>query len=255
MGLIDLITAIADAIRSKTGKEDKLTLGQMATEIESIQTGGNNQIDDIIAGKMIDVVSDVTNIAAYAFNYSNYLQSASFPNLVTVQVSSFGNCIKLASVYMPNVTSISYGGFNNCQSLTAFDFSKIETLGGNSFNKSKITEAILPNLTKFGSSGDFSSCINLAKVVIGKKVTIPNSTFGGCSALDTLILRGETKSTLSAVNAFTNTPIANGTGYIYVPKALLSDEDATKDYRRATNWITFAEQFRAIEDYPEICGG
>jgi hypothetical protein len=38
-----------------------------------------------------------------------------------------------------------------------------------------------------------------------------------------------------------------------VPKALLSDDDATKDYRRATNWSTFANQFRAIEDYPEIC--
>ena len=40
-----------------------------------------------------------------------------------------------------------------------------------------------------------------------------------------------------------------GTGYIYVPKALLSDDDATKDYRRATNWSTYADQFRALEDY------
>ena len=30
---------------------------------------------------------------------------------------------------------------------------------------------------------------------------------------------------------------------------------ATKDYRRATNWSNYASQFRAIEDYPEICGG
>lgn len=34
----------------------------------------------------------------------------------------------------------------------------------------------------------------------------------------------------------------------------------TKLFRRclkkvATNWSTFAEQFRAIEDYPEITGG
>jgi hypothetical protein len=35
-------------------------------------------------------------------------------------------------------------------------------------------------------------------------------------------------------------------GYIYVPKALI------EDYKVATNWSTFADQFRAIEDYPEM---
>lgn len=39
MALIDKLTAIAEAIRGKTGKEDKLTLEQMAAEIEGI-TGG-----------------------------------------------------------------------------------------------------------------------------------------------------------------------------------------------------------------------
>lgn len=39
MALIDKLTAIADAIRTKTGKEDKLTLEQMATEIEGISGG------------------------------------------------------------------------------------------------------------------------------------------------------------------------------------------------------------------------
>jgi hypothetical protein len=48
---------------------------------------------------------------------------------------------------------------------------------------------------------------------------------------------------------FLNTPIESGTGYIYVPSVLI-------DYYRAdTNWATFESQFRAIEDYPKICGG
>lgn len=37
-------------------------------------------------------------------------------------------------------------------------------------------------------------------------------------------------------------------GYIYVPAALIDE------YKTATNWATFADQFRAIEDYPDICG-
>jgi len=36
-------------------------------------------------------------------------------------------------------------------------------------------------------------------------------------------------------------------GYIYVPKELI------EDYKKATNWTTYANHFRAIEDYPEIC--
>ena len=40
MALIDKLTAIADAIRGKTGKADPLTLEQMATEIEGIEAGG-----------------------------------------------------------------------------------------------------------------------------------------------------------------------------------------------------------------------
>lgn len=40
MALIDKLTAIAEAIRGKTGKADPLTLEQMATEIDGIEAGG-----------------------------------------------------------------------------------------------------------------------------------------------------------------------------------------------------------------------
>jgi hypothetical protein len=44
-------------------------------------------------------------------------------------------------------------------------------------------------------------------------------------------------------NAFDQSPIKSGTGYIYVPRALV------EDYKVATNWSAYASQFRAIEDY------
>lgn len=62
-----------------------------------------------------------------------------------------------------------------------------------------------------------------------------------------MILRSPTMCTIVHTNAFTGTPIASGTGYIYVPSALV---DTYK-----TKWSAFANQIRAIEDYPEICGG
>lgn len=76
-----------------------------------------------------------------------------------------------------------------------------------------------------------------------------------CEELNTLILPGNEVPVLGDLDALSYTPIEYGAGYIYVPRALLSDTDATKDYRRATNWSEYASQIRAIEDYPEITGG
>ena len=85
--------------------------------------------------------------------------------------------------------------------------------------------------------------------------TIDLNSFMNCTNLTSVILRNTTMVTLTNANAFDNTPIAKGTGYIYVPKALLSDTDSTSDYRQAASWISYSAKFRAIEDYPEICGG
>ena len=53
---------------------------------------------------------------------------------------------------------------------------------------------------------------------------------------------------LKSTGALLNTPIAQGTGYIYVPKNLM------EQYKVATNWTLYATQFRAIEDYLDIIG-
>ena len=66
---------------------------------------------------------------------------------------------------------------------------------------------------------------------------------------ETMILRVNSVCTLENASALGNCPIARGTGYIYVPKALVDS------YKSATNWSTYANQIRAIEDYPEITGG
>lgn len=46
MALTDKLTAIADAIRAKTGKSDTMTLDGMVTEIASISGGGSSTVDN-----------------------------------------------------------------------------------------------------------------------------------------------------------------------------------------------------------------
>lgn len=96
----------------------------------------------------------------------------------------------------------------------------------------------------------FNGCSSLTKADFSALKTIDSSVFNGCLKLATLILRDASGvCSLNSTGVFQSTPIASGTGYIYVPSALV---DA---YKAATNWSTYADQIRAIEDYPDITGG
>lgn len=81
-----------------------------------------------------------------------------------------------------------------------------------------------------------------------QRLTLPGATsigayaLYGCSALTALVLPGGAVCTLAAANALDGTPVADGTGTIYVPAALL---DA---YRSASNWSVYAARFAAIEE-------
>lgn len=134
----------------------------------------------------------------------------------------------LQQVNLPNVTSVGTYAFYGCTGLVTVKLPKLTTL----------------------SSQPFYSCSKLVHADCGQVKSIPAQGFNACSALTELILR-KTSSicTLSNVNGVSSTPIGKGTGYVYVPSALIDT------YKTATNWSTFAAQFRAIEDYPDICGG
>ena len=147
--------------------------------------------------------------------------------VTTLRTRACQGATKLATVNLPMVTSLGSYAFYQCSGLISFH---------------------LPKLTSV-STQTWYSCTKLQHADCGQLGNIPAQTFNACSALTELILR-KTSSicTLSNVNGVNNSPIGKGTGYVYVPSALI---DA---YKTATNWSTFANQFRAIEDYPEICG-
>lgn len=89
----------------------------------------------------------------------------------------------------------------------------------------------------------FIYCGSLAVVDLVDCPSIGNYGFNACSALKQLILRGSEMTALLHTNCLSQTPIKTGAGYIYVPAALLAG------YQAATNWSTYAAQFRALEDY------
>ena len=146
------------------------------------------------------------------------------------------------------VTSIQTIALGYCNNLTTVNLNSVKILGTGAFNNCKKLENVnIPNLQTCGMSS-FAYCYALTKLDFCCVKQIAPNCFQQCTSLNILIIRTNSVCSLGNLNAFTDTPISAGTGYIYVPNALL------EDYKTATNWVTYSDQFRAIEDYPDICG-
>ena len=133
----------------------------------------------------------------------------------------------ISGAYVNNtVTSIGRYGLSNCVKLTSVVLPAVQVTNANAMlGCSALTQADFSNLQH-----------------------IQHSTFYGDKKFATLIIRTQAVAKLDATSAFKDTLIASGKGYVYVPSALVGS------YKTATNWSTYANQIRAIEDYPDITG-
>lgn len=256
--------------------------------------GDTSMEDGLIEGTLTEYSNDrVTTIKKNLFCNDTKITTVDFPNVTVLNSSCFEGCTVLKNVNIPKVEEIGSHSFYSCSNLTSFDFTNVKKIGQAAFRKTKITSIDAPVCTSTSSSGntfeymtslvsvnlpeltylntyDFTNCTSLQTIILPKVTSIgyyafqscssltkadfplltrvQQGLFSSCTKLDTLILRNSVLCTLEKTNAISNTLIAQNTGYIYVPSALI------EDYKVATNWTTYADQFRAIEDYPDICG-
>ena len=278
MALTDKLVAIADAIREKTGKTDEMTLNQMAVEIDEIASGNTEVEDALLTRTLTSYENDrITELGRYGLQGMRLMETVSLPNLVKTPIDAFADCTALKHVSLPKYTGLQGGSrmFTRCSALTddsfdipnlihtnAWDFqectgltkipyeSQLDYIGDWCFANCLIQSVNLPNVTRIGYSS-FYDCKSLVRVDVGVKQRniLRRDTFNGCSALETCILRADAFLPMENTSAFQGTPIESGTGYIYVPSALVGQ------YKAATNWTVYADQIRAIEDYSEITGG
>lgn len=144
--------------------------------------------------------------------------------------------------------------------------------GGGGGGGNKTLEALIDgSVTEITSNattlrdGAFKACVDLEIIDFLSLQSIHGMPFVDCKSLRAIILRSESICSLAifpgmsfsnachymGVKDATYNPEGLRDGYVYVPRSLLSDADETKDYRRATNWTTFASQsqFRVLEDF------
>lgn len=223
---------------------------------------------------MVSVSAPVlTAVEANAFKACAKLESFSAPNLEKIGDYGFNGCAKLTSVDLSNVTELGAGAFSNSGlagplALPKFTGAAVKTA---CFANAKITSISLPLSTAVGHSWfqrcpisrvnaadvplaadiqdwAFSYCTSLTRAELPAATRIRRYTFRG-SGLETLILSNPDVVCAVAADSLMDTPITGGTGYVYVPQALLDR------YKAATNWSAVGDQIRAIEDYPEIVEG
>jgi hypothetical protein len=210
--------------------EQEALLTELRTALEGKESGRPEY--GFLNNTLTKIESDVTGVVGYACR--------GLSNITTV--------------YLPEATSIGTYAFYNCTGITSFIAPKVKAINASAlYNCSKLTSVNFPAAT--GIQGQsFCNCTGLVKADFASLSGIAAQAFLYCSALTALIIRQSSiVVTLSSANAFANTPISGGTGYIYVPKTLADGSDGVAAYQAATNWSSF--QIRAIEDYPEITGG
>ena len=214
----------------------------------------NTDFEKLIDGSITSVNSNTTEVKPYAFYQCNKLTTINLPNLTGITDSMCENCTTLTTLTVPNVKNIASCAFKSCRKLIAIDLPKVMSLASKAFINSYIASIKLPDIQSLNMNA-FEGC-NATTIDLGEtpSYSISKCLFKNCTKLTALILRrtnGITAISESATgdnSPFSNSGISAGTCYIYVPSALVDT------YKADSLWSVYANQFRAIEDYPDICG-
>lgn len=214
------ITASVERITAAVNMQSDL-VAQIAAEIQVKLEGDEDSCiyQKICEGTITEIEAGWESVRKGLFYSNDILTKAHFPKATHIGKEAFKNCEALEDIYFPKVTSIDEQAFNKAN---------------------KLKSVVMPSVTSL-AYGVFYACESLVKVDFPVLTFMGQFALTNCSALTAVILRSETLCV--SEYPINNTPIKNGTGYIYVPKALLSS------YKTATNWSTHANQFRALEDY------
>ena len=184
------------------------------------ENGKNDSLTEFIGNEDYFVTGKVIQLEAWKYFSDTKITAVKFPYTTRIGSSAFSSCSSLVSANFPLVTYVENNAFADCSTLVSVYLPLVEILGGSVFKGDTSLETV-----------DFP-VLN----------TIWEQVFYGCTALKTVVLRLNRVCQLKAADVFNNTPIANGTGYIYVP------DDLVEQYKAATNWSAHASQIKPISE-------
>ena len=218
MTLTEVFSSIANAIRSKTGKTATIKPVDMATEIESIQTGsGGNPMQEYVNNNGGDGVP-----SCYCLFY--YYKGTSLDNVlngldtskVTDMSRMFNNCINLTSISLFDTSKVTNMNqmFASCEKLTTIpqlDTSSVTNMSYMFAYCNKLTTIPQLDTSKVTNMNSmFYSCIILTSIpqLDTSKVTGMSQMFYNCSELKEIHMTGMKVSfDISASTKFTESAL------------------------------------------------
>ena len=219
------MTAVANAIRSKTGITEKLTLSEMINGINDLvpvelpsftNPAGSNQIlvgfnaindhGNVVPGNIptlsfgsigvdgttITIPSGyyATDISVVADDYlekriNGTLTAYSNEKITSIMSYAFAYCSSLSTANFPACTSIGGNAFAYCSSLSTADFPVCTSIGGNAF--AHCSALSTANFPACTSIGSyaFAYCSSLSTANFPVCTSIGGNAFAYCSSLST----------------------------------------------------------------------
>ena len=215
-----IVTAACDSTSAITSAETSdYSLDIISATIgDCVTTIGDEAFGNCMTLTSVTIPNSVTTIGENAFNGCD-LHEINLPNtLINLGDGAFKHCQYLQDVYIP-VGYVPNECFSHCPNLEVVDFS--------------------PNTTTIGF-GAFSSCYSLESIEIPSAIeSINYEAFKNCENLASVYVHATTPPTLRN-DSFDGTPIADGTGTIYVPCA------SVDTYKAASGWSTYASRIQGI---------
>lgn len=236
------LTNIANAIRSKSGTDYKYKPKNMAAAINAIPTSSGAStttdakavIERTLSGS---VTVDVDYIGNHGLAYSNEMTILTSP---AQEVKDYGccECKYLYSVSMPRATEIGVCAFSSCSNLVEVDIPAVVTI----------------------HSSAFQFCSNLEKLDLYDIGYLYGNLFAECPKFKTVIIRSTSIPVIPEGSdpfpqSFRSNYEGTDRGYIYVPASMIAEYqnfDPVYSFQGYDYWNKYS--YRAIEDYPEICG-
>lgn len=204
------MTAIADAIREKTGGSTQLTPAEMVDAILGIKSRIEFTRDDSgnIVGVSLYGLSEVPEKAFYqhTFSGSTTLQWVDFtnsPGISKIGNSAFSGCTALTSINLPDtITEIGTAAFSGCTALTSINFpDSLTKIGAKAFSNCRSLQfETLPQTIKSIGESAFLNCSALTNVEIQCNLTPGPTIFKECTGLKCVWIR----STCNTISGTTN---------------------------------------------------
>ena len=168
--LAELFTAIANAIRGKTGSADPIVANDFPAAIEGISGGDNSMEDGLIDGTITEYRNDrVESVATKAFLQNKFLERITLPNVKTFGDYAFSGMEKIQIIELGNVTSVGSYALSSAPTLEYLIF-RSEAVCADSINLRDVYSFNL--LVPRSLQSAFTEAIVDEREGLGKNVTI-----------------------------------------------------------------------------------